>query len=265
MTRVKAGGMIGTHAGLHWVDPPSSNDIDGDNDGEMLQVFTIDLSMMASRALGRQESMMKSYKLHKITIGVRPVDDVNDNEEASNFAGRYLFHHATDHAKKALQLARKTEKAIEATAVDADSLFLSTENDYSGFRYNWSWGPDEQVVEFATVNSLPTMDERWNLGEIEQAYNLMTSSNKDNKLFTGRFPTAQQAIWNCGWSNTPFAGDSAGEGGSIHVGDGITTFNVDILPLVRGHINYSHVNEPGTIDDDYYVWVDVEFTVGGAF
>lgn len=256
---------MGTHNGLHWVNPPSSNDIDGDNDGEMDQSFIIDLSDMASNALGKQCGMMQSYKLHKITIGVRPVDDATDNDEASNFAGRYLFHQATDHAKEALGLARKMEKANEADDLDADSLFLSNDRDYSGFRYNWSSGTDWQVVRFATSNNITGMDSQWNLGEIEQAYNVMTAPPQSNALFGGRFPASSQALWNCGWSNVPHSAGPGLEGAMTHVGDGITTFNVDILPLIRGQILYSHIDEPGAIDDDYFVWVDVEFTVGGAF
>lgn len=264
--RVKCGGTVGLGDGMRWNPAPAANDIDGDNDGVFSPAysFTLDLSHMASKVLGRQCPMMAVYKLHKLTIGVRPVDDATDNDEASNFAGRWLFHHATDHTIEALKMARAVEKADEGSQVDADSLFLSTDKDYKGFRYNWSDGADYRTTEHATANSIPGMDDEWNLGEIGSAYNAMTAPSESNALFNGRWSGEGQALFNMGWSNVPFGG-SAGEGGMTHVGDGISTFNVDVLPLIHGQILYSHVDEPGTVDDDYIVVVDAEFTIGRSF
>lgn len=266
MTRLKVGGILGITPGMAWNPAPAANDIDGDNDGVINPAysFTLDLSHLASRALGQQCSMMGVYKLHKIRIGVRPVDDVNDNDEASNFGGRFLFHHATDHTIEALKLARSTEKASEGLQVDSDSLFLSDDKDYSGFRYNWSTGADYRTTEFATSSSVAGLDTEWNLSEIGSAYNAMTAPCESNALFNGRWSGEGQALFNMGWSNQPFVA-TAGDGGAIHVGDDIVAFNVDVLPLVHGQIIYSHVDEPGSVDDDYIVVIDCEFTMGRTF
>jgi len=267
MTRLKVGGILGVTPGMEWNPAPAFNDIDGDNDGVFNPAysFTLDLSHLASRALGQQCSMMGVYKLHRIRIGVRPVDDANDNEEASNFGGRFLFHHATDHTIEALKLARATEKAVESTQLDSDSFLLSIDKDYTGFRYNWSYTPDYHTTAHATSSNVDNMDDFWNLSQIGSAYNAMTEPDESNALFNGRWSGEGQALFNMGWSNTPFAGGSAGEGGAEHVGDDTVSFNVDVLPLIHGQILYSHVNEPGTVDDDYIVVIDCEFTMGRTF
>ena len=172
--RIRTAGRVGTHDGFYWTqNAPSSGDIDSDNDGEMIPSpnFLIDLSHVGSIALGRQCSMMASYKLHSIRIGIRPVDDTIDNEEAAIFGGRFLNVLATDHAKTALQLARKTEKHLEGGQLDADSLFLSSEKDYSGFRYNWAGTAEDNVVAHATACTVPSMGDHWRIDEIFNLYN----------------------------------------------------------------------------------------------
>lgn len=273
--RIRTAGRVGTHDGFYWTqNAPSSGDIDSDNDGEMIPSpnFLIDLSHVGSIALGRQCSMMASYKLHSIRIGIRPVDDTIDNEEAAIFGGRFLNVLATDHAKTALQLARKTEKHLEGGQLDADSLFLSSEKDYSGFRYNWAGTAEDNVVAHATACTVPSMGDHWRIDEIFNLYNNMTAPSEQNALFNGRAPGTMQQIWECGWSNRPFGQivtaittPVAGQGGLMHAGDDKCDMHLDILPLVAGQVLYSSVNEPGAVDDDYYLWVEVDFTIGGSF
>lgn len=220
--------------------------------------YLIDLSKVASNALGRQCSMMAGYKLHSITVGIRPSDDTVDNDHAGHFGGRTLVRLMTPHMKEALKLARATEKASEATQVDNDSLFLSDDNDYSGFRYQWGNTTDDIVVEHTTVTTI-TNNDRWNLEDICNYYNVMTAPDESNALFNGRAPGVISQIWECGWSNKPWGA----MGGTK--GDATREMHMEIVPLVAGNINYSHVNEPGAIDDEYYVWIEVDFTIGGSF
>lgn len=253
---------MGIHDGFYWtMNAPSDNDIDGDNDGVMVPIpnFLVDLSKVASTALGKQAPMMASYKLHSITIGLRPVDDVNDNEDAAVFAGNFLTYLATDHAKNALQLARKTEKASEEANVTTEGLFLRDNKRYTGFRYNWYSGPDNHVVEGATGCSVAGLDTQWNLWQIANLYDYMTRPDEDNALFNGRFPGITSTMWEASWHNEPhnFQGSATGQC--------TREMHTEILPLVAGNIRYSHVNEPGTVDDDYYVEIEVDFTIGGSF
>lgn len=257
--RIRSAGIVGIDDGwLAGTDWPSDNTIDGDNDGLILPVpnFVLDLSKIASNALGRQAPMMASYKVHSMRIGIRPSDDTIDNDHAAHFGGEFVYVLATEHAKTAMQLARKTDKATEATQVDGDSLFLSDDKDYSGFRYNWG---DTAIVDHPTANGVSGMNSVWTVQDILVAYNEMTRPCESNALFNGRFPGPIGAMWECGWSNKPYGAMGTGRG------DCQRDMHVEILPLIGGFIKHSHVNEPGTVDDEYHVHIEVDFTIGGTF
>lgn len=260
--RIRQSGVLGVHDGFYWTEnAPAANDIDSDNDGVMVPVpnYLVDLSKLASNALGKQASMMASYKLHSIRVGIRPADDTVDNDQAAVFGGRHFVRLMTDHMKKALQMARKTEKALEGLEIDGDSLFLSSDKDYSGFRYSWHPQGHFDVIEHVTTcPSTINANNFWDLETICTAYDAMTLPSESNALFNGRAPGIIQNIWECGWSNKPWAG-------MHHGGDDSKELHLDVVPLVAGNINYSSVNEPGAVDDDYYVWMEVDFTVGGSF
>jgi hypothetical protein len=260
MTRIVHAGILGVHDGFYWTDAaPSDNDIDADNDSVMDPIpnYLIDLSKVAANALGQQANMMAEYKLHSITLGIRPVDDATDNTVATQFGGRHMYRLATDHMKQALQLARKTEKAHEATDVGTEGLFLSAHDRYKGFRYNWHNTPVHAVVEYATGASQLGAS-TWNLTDICSIYDYMTAPEEENAIFNGRAPGTIQCIWEAGWTASPFDGNPS-------IGDSKKTLNVNILPLVAGNVLYSSGNEPGPVDDDYLVWVEVDFTIGGSF
>lgn len=259
--RIRTTGVLGRTDGFYWTtNEPSYGDIDGDNDGLMdpSHNYLIDLSKCASNALGRQASMMAGYKLHSITIGIRPADDNIDNDQSGQFGGTHHVRLMTDHMKEALKLARKTEIASEETQIDGDSIFLKTEVDYSGFRYGWGNTTEDIVVEHTTSTTL-TSNNRWNLQDICNYYNSMTAPQQTNALFNGRASGLIKTLWACGWSNKPWGAMGAA------IGDCTREMHMDIVPLVAGEILHSHVDEPGTNDDDYYVWVEVDFTVGGSF
>lgn len=260
--RIRTSGLVGYTDGFYWTENfPSNGDIDGDNDSVMQPPpnYLVDLSKLASNALGKQASMMSEYKIHSVTIGIRPVDDVTDNTEGAVFAGNHLMVLATEHGKTALQLARRTEKQLEMTQFDGDSFLLSTDKDYSGFRYNWYPGLTHRVVEHATTCGLPNLDSEWNLREISLYYDQMTSPDESNALFNGRAPGIISTMWKAGWNTKPFGAMGAG------YGDCTSEMHLDIFPLLAGVVRYSHANEPGTVDDDWRLEIEVDFTVGGSF
>jgi len=262
--RIIAGGLVGYATGMYWSkEIPLDSDIDADNDGvvEPVHEFQLDLSRIAARAIGYQASMMAGYKLHSVKVGIRPVDDNVDNDASTQFAGLIDMYPATEHAQKALSLARKVEKADEASQVDADSLFLRTSDRYTGFRYGWSASDDDGPYA-KTGNSIAGMAEQWYLNEIFDAYEFMTDENKERALFGGRAPEQMSISWSAGW-NTLASGYNQG----INNFDSETKCNLMVLPLLRGQVKYSSSDETGAVDDDYRLWVEVEFTpeAGGAF
>lgn len=259
-------GTVGFTQGFTWGhNGPSSNDIDADNDGQMIPPpeFILDLSEMAGGILGYQASMMKGYRLHGYQVRIRPRDDNFDNDQAAQFAGELYAYPATEHAFKALQMARKVEKADEENQIDGDSLFLSDDVDYSGFRYGWS--QYQTGVDHPTSNGISGMSSVWLISEIFGAYDDMTEPQQTNALFGGRAPEHMRMPWRAGWGTYP-SGDFD-TGGFDCGNDYYYKTSLDILPLIRGKVLWSTGDEAGATDDDYFVEVTLEFTpeVGGGF
>lgn len=263
--RMVARGLVGFNEGFAWThNIPAESDIDADNDGVMNPnpQFIVDLSELAGSILGYQASMMSAYKIHRIGIGIRPVDDVNDNDSQTMFAGDIVMYPATEHAKKALQLARKVEKADEASQIDADSLFLSDDVDYSGFRYGWST-VNAGGVAHKTGNSIAGMASEWYLSEIFAAYDNMTEPQQSNALFGGRAPENMATKWICAFN----MGTDDGQAMVGAASDWNCNHSLEVLPLLLGRVNYSSGDEDGLIDDDWRLEVEIEFTPehGGTF
>lgn len=254
------GGFIGYTTGMFWAsNAPSAGDIDADAEGVMNPPpeFIIDLSRLAGRALGYQANMMSRYKVHGIRIGIRPVDDVYDNDAETAFGGIVDYYPATAHGIKALQLARKVEKATEAGAVDADSLFLSTAQDYSGFRYGWA--TSQQVsspIAYSTGNSVSGMPTTWDMETVFSLYDGMTEPPQDNALFGGRAPEQCSLLWSAAWSTLT---EAAGNDGGL-IKDHDSKYSFTTFPILRGLVKWSSGDEEGMIDDDYRLWVEVDFT-----
>ena len=120
------------------------NAIDGFTNGHLTSdadgVYTVphraivDLSQALSQRLGRQMSMMSTYKVDYINIQMVNVDNVNDNDSGLVLSGKIHHWSPTDHRIDAMKLARAIEIHQEKSAIDADSYLLSTERDYKGMR-----------------------------------------------------------------------------------------------------------------------------------
>lgn len=238
------------------VNPPAANDIDIDNDGVISPApgFEVDLSSIASFVLGRQVSMMSAVKLHRLSVGIRPVDDITDNDESAFFAGHIWWTPPTDHAKKALSLARAMEKAQESTVFDGDSFLLSDENDYTGYRYSYL---TSGTTQYQTVSGIGGYDHT--LIDLETAYDAMTAVPQNNALFNGRFPGECSVAWIAALASGVGASHSPPPGGNS--ADWTVQMNHLALPILRGEVSFSSGDEEGTVDDDYHLWVDVDFTV----
>lgn len=267
--RMVSGGLVGYESGMFWSQNiPTDKDIDADNDGVMepVHAFNLDLSKIAGRMLGYQASMMSAYKIHRIKVGIRPVDDSYDNDFYAAFSVALNMYPATEHALKALDLARKVENADESTQVDADGLFLRTENRYTGFRYGWHHD-DDVTVSNISGNSISGMASEWYLDEIFEAYDAMTDPLKERALFDGRAPEQMQVQHVCSWSSGVNADIQPAIDSGFQPLDSTSLHSLNVLPLIKGQIKHSSGDEPGTVDDDYRVYVEIEFTpeVGGGF
>lgn len=250
---------FGAGGGATWIeDTPLNGDIDIDNDGVLnpaLQ-FVVDLSEIGSHILGRQVSMTRGVTIHNLGISIRPVDDVTDNAESAFFAGRFQAYPVTDHALKALSLARQMDKFLEGPQLDADSFFLSTEQDYAGMRLAWTDDPVDQI-KFPTAG-WPNGG-NYTFGKVFGAYDDMTNPVQTNALFDGRAPSPVSWHWVCALASGIGQGDSPPYGGNS--ADWNMETRVDVFPLLRGLVEFSSGDEEGPVDDDYTVHVFVDFSV----
>ena len=111
--------VFGAHAGAYWLQESAGGDghIDADNDSVMSPKleFIIDLSEATSHIMGRQASMMAAYRIHSISVGIRPVDDTADNDESAFFAGRWLMFPHTKHGEEMLNSLEALRKHLRRT------------------------------------------------------------------------------------------------------------------------------------------------------
>lgn len=257
--QVRLNDSYGAGGGAWWIeDEPAAGDIDIDNDSVIspAHAFVVDLSEIASHILGRQISMTRGVTLHSLGIAIRPVDDINDNDESAFFAGRIQAYPVTDHALKALALARQMEKFIEGSEMDSDSFFLSNEKDYSGLRLGWTTDPATQIKH--QTQGWPEGG-NYTYSRVFTAYDAMTEPNQTNALFNGRAPAPVSWQWVSALASGIGTGDSPPPGGDG--ADWQQGTRVEVFPLLRGLVEYSSGNEDGTVDDDYTVHIHVEFTV----
>ena len=270
VNRVIETGTIGVTPGFQWSvinpldDIPSSNDIDGDNDGEMspTHAFVIDLSQIASRKLGKQCSMMQEYKVRSVRIGIRHENDTDDNDDNDAFAGYLYMYPPTDHLKNGLQLAREVEKVDEADEIDNDSFLLSTQRDYVGFRYGWG---RNHTVEYQTTAS-QAMQIDWTLEEIGEVYSTMADRpEQDNALWSQRWPSLNVSQWHC---KAASGYETIEEDPSIPTDftDDTLVLNYTTIPLIAGRVVWAGVKSDNLLnDDDYTLHVTVDFELGGVF
>lgn len=253
---------VGLDAGATWyANAPSDSSIDQDNEGVMSPAprFMIDLSEVASLILGRQCPLMGEVKLHSLRFGIRHVNNLFDNDDSAAFAGTVNWYPPTEHNQEALKLAREVEKARETYQVDADSVLLSPDTDYSGFRYGLT---DSSQVVFNTQSDIVLID--YNMVEIFDIYNEMTIVPESNALFRGR-----ASNMSCSKMFAVAANSGQDTTNTTEFVDDTIVLNHRALPIVFGSITHSGTDEENSIlnpdDDDYTFEVEVDFTVGGGF
>jgi len=269
--------------GAAWTDPsPIGSDISPDADGVYPApgfYFLIDLSHMLSRSLGKQMSMTSTYRVTGIKIGVKNVNDLDDNDRGIVLGGYLWYHEPTKHKIDAIQACRKIERASEANQIDPDSLFIRTEDRYSGFRYNWS---NDQQVSFPTnaldvggYNSLTGRDE-WSIYNMLDLYGTSLGPEegceKGRQLWLSKTGHVSLMRWALSFNNAmhvdpaPSVADPLGTPYLIEnpaVGDfeyvAAAGRHIDVMGgLILGQVIFSNTIPNGDlIPDDYQLVVEV--------
>lgn len=193
------------YSGACWViDTPVGSNISPDADGAMgsTQYILVDLSYMLSEKLGRQMPMTATYRVKGIQIGLRNVDDTDDNDRGAFFAGTMFWHSPTKHKIDALQAARFVERHNELDQVDGDSIFFGStaQNDYSGFRFNWN---EDNQIAHPTGEAIGAIAgnsrDEWNIQDtlVGYSYGALAhgSEERTNQLWGRRTGVSDEMQW----------------------------------------------------------------------
>lgn len=153
-------GRLGVEPGMQ---QNNTGIITEDNDGEIpdgTYNWTIDLSHLLSRKLGRQMSMMANYRVKGMRMSLRNVNNAIDNDAALQFGGLVRWYTPTAHRVDALQYAREYKRDIAraGSLTDSGDPFApwDNENHYRGFRFNWN--ADSQLDVAATTDETSVLD-----------------------------------------------------------------------------------------------------------
>ena len=241
--------------------------MDGDADGVLTSRNTIlvDLSHALSIRLGRQMSMMHTYKVDYISIQMRNVDDANDNDSGLELNGKIHYWSPTSHRITAMKLAQAVEKQVESGSIDGDSFLLSTDDDYKGMRFNWD--ADGQV-KYATSEGFTGLSgSEWDLKELFEIYSdQLVVGAPDNHLWSsGRLGYPDNIGFNCWYVN------DTGQDGVINDPLGMQAYDpkshmfvfdkqVDVLAgLIAIEFEGTSTDSPLNINDDDY---EIQVTIG---
>lgn len=261
-------------------DVPANGDIDLDNDG----VFgtrhraIIDLSHGLGQALGKQLPMTAIYRVKGLRIGIRPVDDSVDNSQGGvMFGGNVKYIFPNKHNIDAIQAARKVERLAESQTVDGDSdVFGTSHSGYNGFRFGWRTEAD---VYMATRESFSSAGEAveggtasWTLYSDDGALGILDNystykglvpepGTEQRNLWNSRCGSPSKLMWTCSWVS-----DNA----QASQPDYRKQWGADNhLPVLGGllvlDVIYSSTDGPGSVDDDYVVFVEVDVEGWEAF
>lgn len=265
--RLYATGTLGLTTGMKWIyNAPAGEDIDGDNDGviEPAHGALVDLSDLSSQILGQQVPQSAKYTVRRIWMGLKNVDDADDNDESTYFGGTVRWYPPTQHRLNALSLAREAEKFSEGDEMDGDSFFLRDTAQYNAMRFGWQTNTGDfevDQVRFGTSEDFDDIDgTEWGLGVIFDIYNSMYPPTKDDSLWNGRAGTMACKI---PWSCSAATGVGAGDAPALRTDWNSGQISADILAgLLYVVVSNSSLDEAGSVDDDYYITFGVEYDVG---
>lgn len=181
------GGRVSGSPGIRVIEGtwPIDQDADGVLEGtSTFRRIVVDLSEVLAYRLGKQIPMTANFRINYLRIGLRNVDDVNDNSGTTYFAGTSEWYHPSKHRIDAVQAWRQLEKRLEEDDADSEGLFVATADRYKGFRYGFLHDTD---VNHPTGGSPTALTNGYNIVEMLSTYN---SGLKNEGI-----PTQDNAIW----------------------------------------------------------------------
>jgi len=250
-----------------------------DNDGHIPLAtdysYVIDLSHLLAEQLGRQMSMMATYRVKGIHLSLRNVDDTLDNNQALAIGGRIDWYSPTKHRIDALQAARKYLRSANWDSSEESSghPFAPWADDkmYKGLRFNWtadgdsveSANDDHTAVLAGTEFSMHEILDHYNkaIGGFPSEEGYDASGNPGDAQWISRVGALQYdtIYWNAAYTNTMT--DTAPTPDGEIFGPSFQEFNwqsdSNHLAVLGGLMNvvanHCNTDAPGTVEDEYYI------------
>lgn len=253
-----------------------------DNDGEIPasddNFWVVDLSTMLSEQLGKQLSMMSTYRVKGFQISLRNVNNVADNDAALMYGGSVGWYAPTRHRIDALQHAREYKRSVGNLEDDTNDPFSYWRNDrkYTGLRFNWS--SDADSVGGATHDHTTALaGTEFSLNEIFDHYNQAiggypseegydNAGGEGDAVWVSRtgLNQTESVYWTSTMVNRVQTNDLVDDGEWFDPrSDGwsfIAPANTH-LPVLGGLLRVSgfHTNTdaPGLVEDEYYLQMTI--------
>lgn len=256
--------------GLQVVD--GSWPLDQDADGVMEEGFAgtrrrivCDLSELLGYRLGKQIPMTANFRINYLKIGLRNVNDGNDNDGPNYFAGDWEWYAPSKHRVDAIQAWRMLEKKIEEDDADAEGLFVPSEDRYKGFRFGWISGTD---ISHPTLGAPSPIQEGYNLVEMITTYNAGLNQGvppQNNAIWDRKVGRSSHLGWSAVCENGTFedvVGPLNNNFDTAYIHDGEWTapagHAIEVLGgLLVINVTHSSVDNVQNIDDDFDLFVDI--------
>ena len=254
------GGRVSGAPGIRVIEGswPVDQDADGVLEGtSTFRRIVVDLSEALGYRLGKQIPMTANFRINYLKIGLRNVDDANDNDGTTYFAGDWEWYHPTMHRIDAVQAWRQLEKRLEEDDADNEGLFVSTEDRYKGFRFGFV---DDGDINHATQGAPATLPNGYNIVDMVSIYN--------TGLRNGGVPSQTNPVWDrlvgrsshLGWTAMAQSRENSVDAARIQDGEWTAPagHNIEVMGgLLIINVQHSNTDTDQFIDDDFDFQVDI--------
>lgn len=269
------------------MDTTAVDDVDEDNDGEIPTStnynWIVDISHLLSEQLGKQMSMMATYRVKGLHLSLRNVNDTVDNDSSLAIGGTVNWYSPTKHRIDALQYTRKymAEKIAMSNQTASPFAFMPDDKKYKGLRFNWSDDTDsvagaildESTVLAGSEYSLKELFDHYNqaIGGLPSESGYDSAGGPGDALWNTRtgVDEVDSLYWNAAYTNrildksgATFTPGMVGEDAdSYFFAPSFQTYDwqsdTNHLAVLGGlmHVKAFHSNTDtaGVTEDDYYI------------
>lgn len=227
--------------------------------------IVVDLSEALGYRLGKQIPQTANFRVNYIRIGLRNVDDSNDNNGTTYFAGTTEWYSPSKHRIDAVQAWRQLEKRLEEDDADSEGLFVSTEERYKGFRYGWTADTD---ISYPTGGSPTALPNGYALVDMVSVYNSGLHDGvptKTNAIFDRKVGRSSKMGWAAMAQSREFIDQLGPENDPVDAArimdyqwTAPAGHNIEVMGgLLIINFEHSNTDTVQLVDDDFDLQIDI--------